>query len=220
MKFNSQESDPSAMRIEDWRRALSYDDIVGPVYNQRDDQWYIDPRSRTNRNASMSLVVGIPFEPSTGLYRIPNEIALQLGLVRAEPVATPPMTGLALREIFSSSELDFSKLTTPDSAVELVTAIAVDEGKLMNGGIGAGIRMVGYATREAVDMTFEKGLATFYSRSRDELWTKGESSGNTLTVQRVLADCDLDTVLYDVIASGPSCHTGMNSCFEIDIAEQ
>lgn len=75
------------------------------------------------------------------------------------------------------------------------------------------VRMVAYANAEAVEKTLATGLATFYSRSRGALWTKGETSGNAMRVVRVLVDCDADCLLYLVEPSGPSCHTGAPSCF-------
>lgn len=75
------------------------------------------------------------------------------------------------------------------------------------------IRMVAYANREAVSRTLETHEAHFYSRSRQTLWKKGESSGNTLRVREVWIDCDGDTLLYLVDPAGPSCHTGADTCF-------
>lgn len=75
------------------------------------------------------------------------------------------------------------------------------------------VRMVAHANREAVEATLESGKATFWSRSRQALWTKGETSGNTLRVLEVWADCDGDALLYLVDPAGPSCHTGAESCF-------
>jgi phosphoribosyl-ATP pyrophosphohydrolase/phosphoribosyl-AMP cyclohydrolase len=75
------------------------------------------------------------------------------------------------------------------------------------------IRMVAFATEAAVRATLETGRATFFSRSRGELWEKGSTSGNTIHVRRVLADCDADCLLYSADPQGPSCHTGAPSCF-------
>ncbi len=79
------------------------------------------------------------------------------------------------------------------------------------------VRMVAWMNREALARTLETGLATFFSRSRGRLWQKGESSGNTLQVARVVADCDADTLLLLVDPAGPSCHTGRPSCFFRDL---
>jgi phosphoribosyl-AMP cyclohydrolase / phosphoribosyl-ATP pyrophosphohydrolase len=70
-----------------------------------------------------------------------------------------------------------------------------------------------YANREAIQRTLSSGEAHYYSRSRDELWRKGASSGNTQRVVEVRVDCDGDALLYRVLPSGPACHTGEKSCF-------
>jgi phosphoribosyl-ATP pyrophosphohydrolase/phosphoribosyl-AMP cyclohydrolase len=73
--------------------------------------------------------------------------------------------------------------------------------------------MVAWVNAEALQHTLATGKATFYSRSRQRLWTKGETSGNFLRVLSVHADCDLDTLLLRVEPAGPSCHTGAPTCF-------
>jgi phosphoribosyl-ATP pyrophosphohydrolase/phosphoribosyl-AMP cyclohydrolase len=75
------------------------------------------------------------------------------------------------------------------------------------------VRMVAHATTEAVAKTLETGKATFWSRSRGELWEKGQTSGNALAVRRVLVDCDADCLIYEADPHGPTCHTGAPSCF-------
>ena len=76
------------------------------------------------------------------------------------------------------------------------------------------VLMVGFMNEEAFRRTVETGFATFYSRSRNKLWLKGESSGHRLVVKDIAADCDLDTVLVKVEALGPGvCHEGYQSCF-------
>ena len=75
------------------------------------------------------------------------------------------------------------------------------------------VRMVGYMNRESLAATLRTGRATFFSRSRGELWEKGQSSGNTLRVVALHADCDADTLLVLVDPTGPTCHTGTPSCF-------
>src|ERR1700746_1855887 len=75
------------------------------------------------------------------------------------------------------------------------------------------IRMFAYATREAVRKTLETGRATFWSRSRGELWEKGRTSGNEVRVTRVLVDCDSDCLVYSGEPRGNTCHTGAPSCF-------
>jgi phosphoribosyl-AMP cyclohydrolase / phosphoribosyl-ATP pyrophosphohydrolase len=75
------------------------------------------------------------------------------------------------------------------------------------------IRMVAFATPEAVRLTLETKRATFWSRSRGELWEKGRTSGHTLDVTGVLVDCDADCLVYLVSPRGPTCHTGAATCF-------
>ena len=77
------------------------------------------------------------------------------------------------------------------------------------------VLMVGFMNQEALDRTMSSGFATFFSRTRGKLWTKGETSGNRLKVERVLVDCDDDTVLVTVTRQGDGnvCHTGERSCF-------
>jgi phosphoribosyl-ATP pyrophosphohydrolase/phosphoribosyl-AMP cyclohydrolase len=75
------------------------------------------------------------------------------------------------------------------------------------------VRMLAYASPEALSRTLSTGRATFWSRSREELWEKGATSGNVLEVSAVVADCDADALLYLVDPVGPTCHTGSPSCF-------
>ncbi len=75
------------------------------------------------------------------------------------------------------------------------------------------VRMVAWMNEAAVQRTLESGKATFFSRSRQQLWTKGETSGNVLHVESIHVDCDGDTLLLRVRAAGPSCHTGQSTCF-------
>jgi len=70
-----------------------------------------------------------------------------------------------------------------------------------------------YMNAKAWERTRETGLATFFSRSRQRLWQKGETSGNVLRVRAIRLDCDQDAVLLSVEPSGPACHTGARSCF-------
>jgi phosphoribosyl-AMP cyclohydrolase len=73
--------------------------------------------------------------------------------------------------------------------------------------------MLAYADREAVAATRESGLAHYHSRSRDELWKKGGSSGHVQEVREIRVDCDADTLLYLVSQEGGACHTGYDTCF-------
>ncbi len=90
-----------------------------------------------------------------------------------------------------------------DGLVPAVTQDA-DDGEVL---------MLAYVSPEALRLTVETGTAHYYSRSRDELWEKGATSGNTQSVVDVRVDCDADTLLYVVEQEGGACHTGFRSCF-------
>jgi phosphoribosyl-AMP cyclohydrolase len=98
--------------------------------------------------------------------------------------------------------MDFSKLNG------LVPAVIQD-------GDTREVLMVGFMNQAALDKTVETGFATFFSRTRNKLWTKGETSGNRLRVDRILVDCDDDTLLLLVtrLGDGNVCHTGERTCF-------
>ena len=80
------------------------------------------------------------------------------------------------------------------------------------------VLMLGFTNREAVELTLKTGTAWFWSRSRQELWNKGATSGNYLHVRKIMTDCDTDTLLYFCLPDGPTCHTGAASCFFNEIA--
>lgn len=75
------------------------------------------------------------------------------------------------------------------------------------------VLMLGYMNAESLAKTRDTGLVTFYSRSRKTLWTKGETSGNTLALESLEVDCDNDTLLVRAVPKGPTCHLGTTSCF-------
>ena len=75
------------------------------------------------------------------------------------------------------------------------------------------VLMLGHANRQAVVNSLEEGVLWFYSRSRSELWRKGDTSGNTMRLVSLHADCDRDALLALVVPAGPACHTGARSCF-------
>lgn len=75
------------------------------------------------------------------------------------------------------------------------------------------VLMLGYMNREAFKATETTGFVTFFSRSKQRLWTKGESSGNRLQVQEILLDCDNDAILIKATPNGPVCHTGSDTCW-------
>ena len=114
---------------------------------------------------------------------------------------------MALRVIRDPGEIDYDKM---GGLVPVFVMDAVSKKPLMQA----------YANREAVEKTLETGYAWFYSRSRRKLWMKGETSGNTIKVLRVLADCDLDALVYEALPSGPVCHTGAKRCFHNPVADK
>jgi phosphoribosyl-ATP pyrophosphohydrolase/phosphoribosyl-AMP cyclohydrolase len=95
-------------------------------------------------------------------------------------------------------KIDFSK--------GLVPAVIQDSNTLQ-------VLMVGFMNEESFRKTQDDGRVTFFSRSKNRLWTKGETSGNFLYVKEILADCDNDTILIKADPVGPACHTGSTSCF-------
>ena len=79
------------------------------------------------------------------------------------------------------------------------------------------VLMLAYMNEESLKISIDEGKTCFYSRSRQELWRKGTTSGNTQEIVSIKTDCDRDTLLIDVIKNGPACHTGSESCFFNDI---
>lgn len=94
----------------------------------------------------------------------------------------------------------------------LIPAIVVDS-------ITKKVLTLAYMNRESLNITMERGLTCFYSRSRDELWLKGETSGNYQHVVSITADCDNDALVVVVEKDGPACHTGTDSCFTAPVFE-
>ena len=94
----------------------------------------------------------------------------------------------------------------------LIAAIVQDDAS------GA-VLMLGYMDAEALRRTLEKRLVTFWSRSREEYWTKGETSGNVLRLRSIRKDCDVDALLVRAEPAGPTCHTGHASCFYRELGE-
>lgn len=105
--------------------------------------------------------------------------------------------------MLNADELDWDKMGG------LLPALVQDafDGRLL---------MQGFMTRAALDRTLDSGRVTFWSRSRQCLWTKGETSGNTLMLSAVHADCDGDSLLVLATPDGPTCHRGTDSCFDAE----
>ncbi|MCG9558950.1 bifunctional phosphoribosyl-AMP cyclohydrolase/phosphoribosyl-ATP diphosphatase HisIE [Vibrio kanaloae] len=82
------------------------------------------------------------------------------------------------------------------------------------------VLMMGYMNPAALEKTGETGYVTFFSRTKERLWTKGETSGNVLKLQNIALDCDNDTLLVKVNPIGPTCHTGTTTCWDVDKQEE
>lgn len=113
-----------------------------------------------------------------------------------------------MEEAMSSNlNIEQSNTLTPKfDAAGLLTAVVTDT-------VSKDVLMVAHMNAEALAATRKTGIAHFWSRSRQELWMKGETSGNLLTVREILVDCDQDALVLKVDAAGPACHTNALSCF-------
>ncbi len=113
--------------------------------------------------------------------------------------------------------MQFTSFPRPTGALRSADGLEFDEHGLLpvvaQDQLTGAVRMVAFANERAVQLTLETGRATFWSRSRGELWEKGRTSGNGLPVSAVLVDCDEDCLIYLVAPEGPTCHTGRPSCF-------
>ncbi|WP_339609568.1 bifunctional phosphoribosyl-AMP cyclohydrolase/phosphoribosyl-ATP diphosphatase HisIE [uncultured Roseivirga sp.] len=106
-----------------------------------------------------------------------------------------------MRVLKNTNEVDFSK------GDGLVPVIIQDQ-------VSNKVLMLGYMNAEALEKTLSEGKVTFFSRSKNRLWTKGETSNNYIYCKEVLIDCDSDTLLIKAKPEGPTCHTGDDTCFE------
>ncbi len=105
--------------------------------------------------------------------------------------------------MIDTSKIDFSKLSG------LVPAIIIDN-------FSGQVLMLGFMNKEALDKTIDEKKVTFFSRSKNRLWTKGETSGNFLNLVDIKVDCDNDTLLINVIPEGNTCHKDQYSCFGLE----
>ena len=123
----------------------------------------------------------------------------------------------------SSGSEDYTYAGERPRAVDLADArVRFDEWGLVpcvvqQAGTGE-VLMVAWMNEESLRLTLETGTTWFWSRSRQELWNKGATSGNMQQVRRLLVDCDADTLLIEVDSPGPACHTGHRSCFFREIS--
>lgn len=112
----------------------------------------------------------------------------------------------AVQQKLETSELSDRPFAPRFDDRGLLTAVAVDHAD-------KSVLMVAYMDAEALAATRATGFAHFHSRSRGRLWKKGETSGHTLKVARILVDCDQDALVLECTPAGPACHTGEPSCF-------
>ena len=104
------------------------------------------------------------------------------------------------------AEVTLADLTLKLDAAGLIPAVVQQEGT-------GEVLMVAWMSEESLRLTLQTGTTWFWSRSRQELWNKGATSGNMQQVRRILVDCDADTLVVEVDSPGPACHTGHRSCF-------
>jgi phosphoribosyl-AMP cyclohydrolase len=117
-----------------------------------------------------------------------------------------PMDWRWYSQVFAIFDTESKMIDLKYDVNDLITAVVQDAetGEIL---------MVAWMNPEAVRLTRESGVAHFWSRSRQELWRKGATSGNVMYVQETRVDCDADTLLLRVKPAGPACHTGARSCF-------
>jgi phosphoribosyl-AMP cyclohydrolase len=104
------------------------------------------------------------------------------------------------------STLDPAVLALLKDSTSLIPTVVQDDSTLE-------ILMLAYSNAESLGLTLETGKATYWSRSRNELWVKGATSGHTQSVRAVSLDCDGDSIVFRVNQTGPACHTGETTCF-------
>jgi phosphoribosyl-AMP cyclohydrolase len=104
------------------------------------------------------------------------------------------------------STLDPAVLALLKDSTSLIPTVVQDDSTLE-------ILMLAYSNAESLGLTLETGKATYWSRSRKELWVKGATSGHTQSVRAVSLDCDGDSIVFRVNQTGPACHTGETTCF-------
>lgn len=168
----------------------------------------------------MKEVSGLPVMVSTA---DPKEAVRVLELSGADDLA------LASGETFGVMELKHECRTAGFHVNTFESSMSFDEFKLNSDGMLTVVTqdyktnevlMVAYMTKEAFEKTVETGIMTYYSRSRDELWTKGDTSGHYQYVKSLTIDCDKDTLLAKVEQVGNACHTGSYSCFFTDLVKK
>jgi len=107
-------------------------------------------------------------------------------------------------------------MTAPDQSVRPESLLWDEQGlipAIVQDADSGAVLMLAYMNRESLRLSLEQGETWFWSRSRQTLWHKGETSGNIQRIRRILVDCNADTLLVEVEPAGPACHTGATTCF-------
>ena len=139
------------------------------------------------------------------MSKSPDDYTCATGAPNAPNVPRPAYAGESLEPVtLAAAGVRFDERG-------LVPAVVQQEGT-------GEVLMVAWMSEESLRLTLETGTTWFWSRSRQELWNKGATSGNKQSVRRVLVDCDADTLLVIVDSPGPACHTGHRSCFYRELA--
>lgn len=214
--METNEPRPEAADMKSWMQALEEPAVCGPMYSLRDECWYLDARASGGVIRS-TRVFGEISQAMDEFDRvlIPQEVIDTLGIVK--PVPKVPRYeersidierfdfGGWRSEAPKPSELNFDKLIAGEVNVLIAVCVDAQTNEVL---------MTGCMNQLAYEWTIVAGVAVFWSRTREELWMKGETSGNFLEVERIVADCDSDTVKLYVNPMGPVCHTGADTCFD------
>ena len=149
------------------------------------------------------ISLGFKLQPKDTIYNYENQYAQAMETLRT--IVTPEQYAkMEAASAFVAADFDPAALTWNDQG--LIPAIAQDAST-------GEVLMLAWMNQESLHLTLETGFATYYSRSRRQLWRKGETSGHTQRVIRLSYDCDGDAILMQVDQIGPACHTGQKTCF-------
>lgn len=155
------------------------------------------------------ISLGFKLQPRDTIYNYENQYAQAMETLKA--IVTPEQYALMeANTAFVAADFDPASLKWNDAG--LIPAIAQDAAT-------GEVLMLAWMNQESLRLTLESGFATYYSRSRQQLWLKGETSGHTQRVIRLSYDCDGDAILMQVSQIGPACHTGKKTCFHNPVVD-
>ena len=149
------------------------------------------------------IKLGFKLQPKDSFYTYENQYAQAMETLKA---IVPPEQYAKMQANSAVVAADFDPAALKWNDAGLIPAIAQDAAT-------GEVLMLAWMNQESLRLTLESGFATYYSRSRQQLWLKGETSGHTQRVIRLSYDCDADSILMQVDQTGPACHTGARSCF-------